>query len=156
MDKKSSSDLFVNDGSFMERFKQLHQDNQNQKISTKDQPKSVASSTSISMKINTSSPLFGKRQTDVKSDNTKKNSAPTSGGKLAFSLKQKSKISVAPVKLGADEDEPEEDAENFTGDVPIKRQKLSGPGDVGNASCVHLRFLLVSCQSVFIFLLFFI
>ncbi|KAJ4970429.1 hypothetical protein NE237_003528 [Protea cynaroides] len=132
MEKGSS--LFVNDGSFMERFKQLQQEKA--KEAGLEQSKSS---------INTSGTLRGnpsimKTGLDTKTPEKRK-AIPISGGKLAFSLKQKSKLVAAPVKLGADEDEDEEDAENGSGDGPEKRKKLDQPdasvpssckGDVGN------------------------
>ncbi|CAA6661585.1 unnamed protein product [Spirodela intermedia] len=126
MDKGTSSELFVNDGSFMERFIQLQQENQ-EKGSSKEEPKSMTPNLSASMKANTANTFLNKRQLDIKPNNVKKPSLSTSGGKLAFSLKQKSKISVAPVKLGVDEDEPEEDAENVATEVSAKRQKSGQP-----------------------------
>ncbi|XP_078438818.1 SWAP (Suppressor-of-White-APricot)/surp domain-containing protein / D111/G-patch domain-containing protein [Wolffia australiana] len=136
MDKGSSSGLFVNDGSFLERFKQLQQESQ--KNLNKDAPKAVIPDSPVSIKVNTTDAFSSKRQMDIKTNNMKKPAVSTSGGKLAFSLKQKSKLSVAPVKLGVDEDEPE-DAENGPVDVLAKRQKfsqsdsssgMSGVGDV--------------------------
>lgn len=110
---------------------------------------------SASMKANTTNTFLNKRQLDIKPNNMTKPSISTSGGKLAFSLKQKSKISVAPVKLGVDEDEPEEDAENAATEVSAKRQKSgqadsssgsSGRGDVvGNFLLI---FIFISLYSV--------
>ncbi|CAA7397962.1 unnamed protein product [Spirodela intermedia] len=133
MDKGTSSELFVNDGSFMERFIQLQQENQ-EKSSSKEEPKSMTPNLSASMKANTANTFLNKRQLDIKPNNVKKPSLSTSGGKLAFSLKQKSKISVAPVKLGVDEDEPEEDAENVATEVSAKRQKSGQPDSSSGSS----------------------
>ncbi|KAM7508991.1 hypothetical protein LguiA_019444 [Lonicera macranthoides] len=98
MEKGTASGLFVNDGSFMERFKQLQQE--------KEKGES-------------------KLGTNVSGGVTPK-PANSKNGKLAFSLKQKSKLVAPPVKLGEDEDEDkdEKDTGNISGDGPVKRQKL--------------------------------
>ncbi|XP_043690489.1 SURP and G-patch domain-containing protein 1-like protein isoform X2 [Telopea speciosissima] len=72
-------------------------------------------------------PSIYKTGMDSKAPETRKAIPAASGGKLAFSLKQKSKLAAAPVKLGADEDEDEGDAENGSVDGPPKRQKLDQP-----------------------------
>lgn len=71
---------FPNDGSFLERFKQ-----QQQNAPSKTSPVGKSSSKGI--------PAGG----------VVKGSLPN--GKLAFSLKQKSKLAVNPIKLGEDEDD---------------------------------------------------
>ncbi|BBG96329.1 Suppressor-of-White-APricot/surp domain-containing protein / D111/G-patch domain-containing protein [Prunus dulcis] len=115
MDKGVTPSLFVNDGSFMERFKQLQQEKEKDKgpIADESTPSKVVSG---SLTPNLTLP-----------NDTRKAAAAASGGKLAFSLKQKSKIVAPPVKLGADEDEDEADAANFSADAPTKRQKLGQP-----------------------------
>ena len=121
MEKGAASGLFVNDGSFMERFKQLQQE--------KEKGES-------------------KLGTNVSGTITPK-PANSKSGKLAFSLKQKSKLVVPPVKLGEDEDEDkdEKDTGNISGDGPVKRQKLgqvdasdysSKQVDVGNYLCTYI------------------
>uniref|UniRef100_A0A1D1Z4K2 SURP and G-patch domain-containing protein 1-like protein n=1 Tax=Anthurium amnicola TaxID=1678845 RepID=A0A1D1Z4K2_9ARAE len=132
MGKDSASDLFVNDGSFMEKFKQLQQGKREE--SPREEPKSSVSSSSMPLRTNTTNTFLIKKPLDVKTNDVKKPSISTSGGKLAFSLKQKSKVSVAPVKLGADEDELEEDAENGPCEVSAKRQKLGLPDAFGASS----------------------
>lgn len=137
MDKGVTPSLFVNDGSFMERFKQLQQEKEKDKGPTADEstPSKVVSG-SLTPNLTT-----GKTSAELKPNDTRKAAAAASGGKLAFSLKQKSKIVAPPVKLGADEDEDEADAANFSADAPTKRQKLGQPDaseespgqvDVGN------------------------
>ncbi|KAF2319442.1 hypothetical protein GH714_015869 [Hevea brasiliensis] len=128
MDKKAPSSLFVNDGSFMERFKQLQQDK------GKDQEKDIGAAekeskpkTIVSGTLNPK-PSSGKITMQFKANSASKTPQPPSGGKLAFSLKQKSKIVAPPVKLGEDEeDEDEADAGNVSGDTSAKRQKLGQP-----------------------------
>ncbi|MQL69790.1 hypothetical protein Taro_002074 [Colocasia esculenta] len=135
MDKDSSSNLFVNDGSFMEKFKQLQQEKQEKK-SPRDVPKSnISSSSSGPFRINATNFVI-KKPLDIKTNDMKKPSTSASGGKLAFSLKNKSKVALAPVKLGVDEDEVEEDAENGLNEVSTKRQKLGQP-DASSASSGH-------------------
>ncbi|KAL5762734.1 hypothetical protein ACOSP7_018998 [Xanthoceras sorbifolium] len=121
MDKGTPSSLFVNDGSFMERFKQLQQDKDKEKekgsnFVEESKPIKIVSGTSAP-KLSMRKPLLDAQKTNL----------ANSGGKLAFSLKQKSKLAAPPVKLGADEDEDEMDAENGSADVPVKRQKLGQP-----------------------------
>ncbi|XP_028202224.1 SURP and G-patch domain-containing protein 1-like protein isoform X4 [Glycine soja] len=101
MDKGVPPSLFVNDGSFMERFKQLQQE--------QDKGKNV--------KLEDSKPIKG-----------------GSSGKLAFSLKQKSKLVPPPVKLSADEDEEETEAGYVSNDAPLKRQKLGQEEGIDQSS----------------------
>ncbi|KAF5736419.1 putative arginine/serine rich splicing factor sf4/14 [Tripterygium wilfordii] len=123
MDKRAPPSLFVNDGSFMERFKQLQQGKEKEtekKDSIVDsKPKTVILGPA------TRKPSIIKTAVGSKTSDTRK-TTPTSGGKLAFSLKQKSKLVTPPVKLGGDEDDDEDemDARNISGDVTAKRQKL--------------------------------
>ncbi|KAJ4842523.1 hypothetical protein Tsubulata_003862 [Turnera subulata] len=116
--------LFVNDGSFMERFKQLQQDkapeqeNDNKSLPERDSnPKPVVSGSLVPK------PSAGKVTMRFKSNKTPQ---PASGGKLAFSLKQKSKLVAPAVKLGEDEeDEDAGDAGNASSEASSKRQKLA-------------------------------
>ncbi|XP_050113835.1 SURP and G-patch domain-containing protein 1-like protein isoform X2 [Malus sylvestris] len=124
MDKGVTPSLFVNDGSFMERFRQLQQE--------KDKDKGSAADESRPSKVvpGTLTPTTtGKTSAELKANDARKVAA-ASGSKLAFSLKQKSKIVAPPVKLGADEDEDEADAANVAAGVPTKRQKLGQPDAV--------------------------
>ncbi|KAG6761111.1 hypothetical protein POTOM_034306 [Populus tomentosa] len=125
MDKGAPSSLFVNDGSFMEKFKQLQQGNEKEQEKDKgaaekdSKPKTIVSGTV------TPKPSFGKVTMQFKTNDASKTSQTASGGKLAFSLKQKSKLVAPAVKLGEDdEDEDEADAVNTSGGVSAKRQKL--------------------------------
>nr|CAD1831270.1 unnamed protein product [Ananas comosus var. bracteatus] len=128
MDKGIDSSLFVNDGSFMEKFKQL-QEKQQRAVS--EEPKS-SSSAAASVPLKTSV-MAAKRPLDVK-DVKKSSPLPASAGKLAFSLKQKSKVAVAPVKFNADEEEEEgREREIGFGEEATKRQKL-GQVDVHEPS----------------------
>ncbi|XP_012574237.1 SURP and G-patch domain-containing protein 1-like protein isoform X2 [Cicer arietinum] len=113
MDKGQPPTLFVNDGSFMERFKQLQQEQERGKHAKTEDSKPT--------KV-VSGPLTPKPSTS-KANDAKKSSQGGSSGKLAFSLKQKSKLAPPPVKL-ADDDEEETDAGYVSNDAPSKRQKL--------------------------------
>jgi len=86
---------FPNDGSFLERFKQQQQNAPSEPTRT---------SPVVSMTIKSSSNSKG----GALSPSVSKGSLPN--GKLAFSLKQKSKLAVNPIKLGEDEDD-EDDAD---------------------------------------------
>ncbi|ESR52218.1 SURP and G-patch domain-containing protein 1-like protein [Citrus sinensis] len=122
MEKSTPPSLFVNDGSFMERFKQLQQDKDKEKERGRGAT-SVEESKPIKIVAGSSVPKISMNKPTV---DTRKSCLATSGGKLAFSLKQKSKLVGPPVKLGADEDEDEADVEN-SADAPVKRQKLDPP-----------------------------
>ncbi|KAF3780259.1 SURP and G-patch domain-containing protein [Nymphaea thermarum] len=114
MDKGIDPSFFVNDGSFMEKFKQLQQEKQ-EKEAAKDNRKSS------SLKIDGAA---YKRPFENKINETRKPILSSSSGKLAFSLKQKSKLAVPPVKLGADEDEEEgEETGKGSSNGASKRQK---------------------------------
>ncbi|KAL3615375.1 hypothetical protein CASFOL_041036 [Castilleja foliolosa] len=109
MDKPTDRGLFVNDGSFMERFKQLEE----KKV---EQP---GKSLSGSSKFTTSNPKSVISKTTI--DHLKTSQAPSSGKKLAFSWKQKSKLAAPSVKFDEDDDE---EAGNVSDGGPIKRPKL--------------------------------
>ncbi|KAF8395874.1 hypothetical protein HHK36_019829 [Tetracentron sinense] len=121
MEKRVAPGLFVNDGSFMERFKQLQQEKE--KGSALKESKSGTSSSGTLLP----NPTISESSLDSKENNTRKATVAASSGKFAFSLKQKSKLAAAPVKLGADEEEDEGDTGNGLGDGPVKRQKLGQP-----------------------------
>jgi splicing factor 4 len=146
MDKGVPPTLFVNDGSFMERFKQLQQE--------KEKDKGVKLEVSKPIKIESGSltpnHTISRTSGKLKTNDTRKNPQAASGGKLAFSLKQKSKIVAPPVKLGADEDEDDTDAGKVLADAPTKRQKLdqtdasehsSRQVDVGNYCLYNYSFI---------------
>ncbi|KAM7265213.1 hypothetical protein ACFE04_002896 [Oxalis oulophora] len=122
MDKKETpSSLFVNDGSFMERFKQLQQQKGNDK--GKEQDKAAVDMSKPKLVISGASAPKPTLEFKTKTPQS------SSGGKLAFSLKQKSKIVVPTVKLGADEDEEEEEEvePNALDNAPVKRLRLDQP-----------------------------
>lgn len=157
MDKGTPPSLFVNDGSFMERFKQLQQE----KASEKDTRAKLEVSKPITIKSGslTANPTINKTSVEFKTNDTRKNPQGASGGKLAFSLKQKSKIVAPPVKLGADEDEDEIDAGKVSADAPMKRQKLdqgdasefsSRQVDGGNYCLYNFSFIWLGCYERFL------
>lgn len=123
--------IFVNDGSFMERFRQLQQE----KDDAKDKvPRVVEESKPVKIISGISNPRPSSA-TKV-SIGLKTNDAQKKGGKLAFSLKQKSKLLAPPVKLGEQEDEDEGDVKTDHGyakrpkleqgrDTPAKSAKVS-------------------------------
>lgn len=113
MDKGPPPSLFVNDGSFMERFRQLQQEQEKGNNAKLEEPKPIKV---VSGPL-TPNPSIGK------ANDAKRTSQGGSSGKLAFSLKPKSKLVPPPVKL-ADEDEEETDAGDVSNDAPSKRQKL--------------------------------
>ncbi|KAK7323251.1 hypothetical protein VNO77_26716 [Canavalia gladiata] len=104
----------------MERFKQLQQEQEKGKnVKLEDSKPIKVISGSLSP-----NPSITKTPVDLKVNDARKTSQGSSGGKLAFSLKQKSKLVPPPVKLIADEDEEETDAGDVSNDAPLKRQKL--------------------------------
>ncbi|MBA0553258.1 hypothetical protein Golob_012454 [Gossypium lobatum] len=115
MEKGVPSSLFVNDGSFMERFKQLQQQKDD-----KDKAAALEESKPPKVVKGSSAP---KPSIAFKPNDVRKTTQLPSGGKLAFSLKQKSKLVAPPVKLDADEDEEDQDAGRLD-DKPVKKQKL--------------------------------
>ncbi|GLT60713.1 hypothetical protein SLA2020_334690 [Shorea laevis] len=129
MDKGAPSSLFVNDGSFMERFKQLQQGTDKGKDKDKKEASSFEESKPPKVITGASlpKPAIVKTTLEFKANDTRKTNQPPSGGKLAFSLKQKSKLVAPPVKLAADDDdddEDEKDAGKGSDDTPAKRQKM--------------------------------
>ncbi|GAB4828105.1 hypothetical protein Ancab_035020 [Ancistrocladus abbreviatus] len=130
MDKGVPSSLFVNDGSFMERFKQLQQEKKG--VSTEaSKPKPDSSGNLIP------TPVISKNSLNSQPNDVRKHTVATSSGKLAFTLKQKSKLVAPPVKLGEDEDEDERDAGYASGDSLAKRQKLDEP-DASDQSLIQV------------------
>ncbi|KAL7258340.1 hypothetical protein ACSBR1_004461 [Camellia fascicularis] len=119
MEKGKASSLFVNDGSFMEKFKQLEQEKGPAVGESK--PGQTVSGTSIPK------PIISKTSFESKANDFRKTTPVASSGKLAFSLKQKSKLVAPSVKLSEDEDEEESVAGNALGNEPAKRQKLGQP-----------------------------
>ncbi|KAL0397540.1 UNVERIFIED_CONTAM: SURP and G-patch domain-containing protein 1-like protein [Sesamum calycinum] len=125
---------FVNDGSFLERFKQLQQE-------TKKKGEVLDKSRSGSSTSTTSTPkaVISKTTIEFKANGSKRATQAPSSGKLAFSLKQKSKLVAPPVKFGEDEDEDEDDkdAGNSSDDGPTKRPKL-GQHDGSDQSSIQV------------------
>lgn len=119
MEGESNSGLFVNDGSFLERFKQLQQQQQKEQASTQGVTTGVSSESANSFKTS----LTVKKATSFKP--TVKPAPSPANGKFAFSLKQKSKLAAPPVKLGSDEDDEDEGEDGKRGlDRQSKRLKL--------------------------------
>lgn len=154
MENKADPSLFVNDGSFMERFRQLQQEKRAKEaaVPAPNEPKSTVpagNTTFIKPAV-----ISNKRPLDIKASDEKKPSPSSSNGKLAFSFKKKSKVVAPAVKLVEDEDEEKGDSGSGSNDESSKRQKLgaavvSGPllhqGDVGNYSfCPSYAFLYLS------------
>lgn len=110
MEKETTSKLFVNDGSFMERFKQLQQEK-----GKSDKVEQSRSDPTLSVSSQPK-PVISNTVSQSKASNSLKTNKTPSSGKLAFSLKQKSKLIAPAVKLSEDEDEDK--------DGPIKRQKF--------------------------------
>ncbi|KAK6162928.1 hypothetical protein DH2020_002769 [Rehmannia glutinosa] len=118
MDKVTDHSIFVNDGSFMERFKQLQQEEQKSLL---DKSRSGSST----LVTSTPKTVISKTTIEFKATGSRRTTQAPSSGKLAFSLKQKSKLIAPPVKFGEDEDQDDKDAGNSSDDGPMKRPKLS-------------------------------
>lgn len=135
MDKATDRGIFANDGSFMERFKQLQQE-KDKKDEAREKSLS-GSSTSVTSHPKT---VNSKPTLNFKANNSQKIIQSPSSGKLAFSLKQKSKLVSPAVKFDEDEDGDENNRGNSSDDGPMKRPKLAELGasdqqsqaDVGN------------------------
>lgn len=121
MDKGTDPGLFANDGSFMERFKQLQAEKEKEKKEVAEKSKS-GSSTFVT---STPKTIISKPKMEFKSSGSGRTSQAPSNGKLAFSLKQKSKLVSPPVKFDEDEEEGERGAGNSSDDGPMKRPRLS-------------------------------
>ncbi|XP_073025423.1 SURP and G-patch domain-containing protein 1-like protein [Primulina eburnea] len=122
MDKAKDRGMFVNDGSFMERFKQLQQEkDKKDEVLEKSFSGSSTSVTSYPKTVNSNSTL------NFKAINPQK-TIQSPSGKLAFSLKQKSKLVSPAVKFDEDEDGDEKEPGNSSGDGPMKRPKLAELG----------------------------
>ncbi|XP_039811094.1 SURP and G-patch domain-containing protein 1-like protein isoform X1 [Panicum virgatum] len=101
--------LFANDGSFMERFKQMQQEQEK-----------AATAAASSAAPKPANPKQGFAVAANKRPFELKKAGPVAtGGKLAFSLK-KAKVAIAPVFAPEDE---EEDAADVDREEPAKRQK---------------------------------
>ncbi|KAL5549779.1 hypothetical protein UlMin_005010 [Ulmus minor] len=132
MDKGVPPTLFVNDGSFMERFKQLQQGNEKEKKSSTSEEHGPSK---VVLGTLTPIPTINKTGEEVKVNVTRKASQAASSSKLAFSLKQKSKLLAPAVKLGGDEDDEDEGNDvSVPDDAPTKRQKLGQSYDHDQSS----------------------
>lgn len=145
MDKRKATDpgLFVNDGSFMERFKQLQQEKEKEKKGELSQKSKSGSSTYVTPPPKT---VISKTTIDFKANGSRKTTQAPSSGKLAFSLKQKSKLAAPPVTFG--EDEEEVDAGNSSDGGQVKRTKLA-PVDASDQSLKQVDIgKYFFCQSI--------
>jgi splicing factor 4 len=133
MDKE----LFANDGSFMERFKQMQQE--------KDKAAAVAASSAPKHANPDPKPGFA-AAANKRPFELKKAGPVAAGGKLAFSLK-KAKVVVAPVFAA---DEEDEDAAKVEKEEPAKRHKsaqadaavaAAPAGVVGNHLFIYYSFI---------------
>jgi splicing factor 4 len=131
--------LFANDGSFMERFKQMQQEKDKDKA-----PATGASPSATAPKaVNPKTPIvipMNKRPLEVKK------AAPVlSGGKLAFSLK-KNKAPILPVKFGAEEEDDEDDVAGAKREDHAKRHKSAdAPSAAAPAGVVGNLFFFICC-----------
>lgn len=156
-------DLFANDGSFMEKFKQMQKvmEEKSNTVSTKPPVSSVPPMVPAKPSV-----VLNKRPLDQKGSIMKKTDQSTgtsSGatGKLAFSLKSKSKVVTAPVGFGMDEEDDEGD-NGVSPHEPAKRHKMdqglgSENGVVGNVFFIVVFLnvstgISVSLKAVLIFL----
>ncbi|KAJ9562982.1 hypothetical protein OSB04_008142 [Centaurea solstitialis] len=106
MEKGKASSLFVNDGSFMERFKQLQEEKEK---GAKVEESKLGPPLSGTQKPK---PVFSNSGLESKASDSRRTNKPPSAGKLAFSLKQKSKLVAPAVKLSEDEEEDESNVGN--------------------------------------------
>lgn len=90
---------FPNDGSFLERFKQLQQNAPPEPTRTGP----VVLMTTKTPKVSSNSKGAGASQSGTVSKGCLPN------GKLAFSLKQKSRLAVNAIKFGEDDDEEDDE-----------------------------------------------
>ncbi|KAH7283093.1 hypothetical protein KP509_35G060400 [Ceratopteris richardii] len=113
---------FANDGSFLERFKQLQEQKESAKsdVQTSAAPSSGVQTMSTATKKISSLPPSGFKSSLA----VQKSSAPV-GGKLAFSLKPKSRSVMNPLKLGED-DEEDDDGEQTASDPQQKGRRADG------------------------------
>ncbi|XP_047322221.1 SURP and G-patch domain-containing protein 1-like protein isoform X2 [Impatiens glandulifera] len=122
MEKGKKNALFVNDGSFMERFKQLQQE--------KGDPLPESRSYPTVPQTSTPKPVINKTSFGFKPKDSRKDTpvSVSTGGKFAFSLKPKSKLMAPSIKLSEDDDDEEEkEAGSPSDNGPTKRQKLGEP-----------------------------
>lgn len=152
MEKAADSSIFVNDGSFLERFKQRQQEEGKDKKSDTSVKSKSGSNTSVT---NTPKTVISKATLEFKANGSRKTNQAPSSGKLAFSLKQKSKLAAPSIKLGEDEDEDENDDGNLSDRVPMKRPKLDQQDApekslrqvvVGKLLLLFIVYLSIACE----------
>lgn len=139
--------LFANDGSFMERFKQMQQEMQDKEKPAAPATTTGAVSSAPAKPVNPKTPLVivaNKRPLEVK-----KSGSVLSGGKLAFSLK-KNKIPIVPVKFGADEDDEDDVAGVERGDHAKRHKSIDAPSAAAPARVVGNHFVSVAAITVFL------
>lgn len=119
----SNSFLFANDGSFLERFKQL------QEQTSADAVRAEAAASASPLPDVPKSALTLKKTSvlpsGLKPSSQQQKSAVPTGSKFAFSLKQKTKSIVNPLKLGEDDDE-DDDGQQHAADPRSKSKKSDG------------------------------
>lgn len=126
--------LFANDGSFMERFKQMQEKEKEKAAAASSSTAAAAKATNPKpVVVAANTPSASKRPLELKGGEVKKAGSISSGAKLAFSLK-KNKVAVAPVKFAAD-DEDEEDV-GADREEPVKRQKYAQPEAPASAAAL--------------------
>lgn len=130
MKRDIAPDIFVNDGSFLEKFNRLQQDKK-QKVSIEGSP-SLPDSNLVPKTV----PISSSRPLNAKASSVKKSDIFSSSGKLAFSLKRKSKVVMSAVKLDVDDDEVGKDRENESNKGQIRLQR-SGQSLVSESSKQH-------------------
>lgn len=109
---------FINDGSFLERYKQLQEQKEAAKADISSPSPDVQTGSATAKKVSL-------LPAGLKSTPTQQKSLASSGGKLAFSLKPKSRSVVNPLKLGEDDDEDEE-AQQPAADPQPKGRRADG------------------------------
>uniref|UniRef100_A0A8R7QBW4 Uncharacterized protein n=1 Tax=Triticum urartu TaxID=4572 RepID=A0A8R7QBW4_TRIUA len=128
--------LFANDGSFMERFKQMQQEMQDKEKPAAPATTAGAVSSAPAKPVNPKTPLViaaNRRPLEVK-----KAGSVLSGGKLAFSLK-KNKIPIVPVKFGAEEDDDDDVAGVERGDHAKRHKSIDAHSAAAPARVVAYR-----------------
>lgn len=141
--------LFANDGSFMERFKQMQQEMQDKEkpVAPTAAAGAGAVSSAPAKPVNPKTPLViaaNKRPLEVK-----KAGSVLSGGKLAFSLK-KNKIPIMPVKFGAEEDDDDDVAGVERGDHAKRHKSIDAPSAAAPARVVGNHFVSFAAITVFL------
>ncbi|KAL9244586.1 hypothetical protein vseg_018352 [Gypsophila vaccaria] len=127
MDRGVPPSLFANDGSFMERFKKLQEETQKAAAVEGSRTEKVVTQSSTPVRSST------KIGTDVKHNDVRKTSSAASGSKLAFSLKQKSKLVAPAIKLSEEDDDVDRDIRNAPDGASAKRQRIGRP-DISDLS----------------------